>query len=215
MPRTKLKKIKEVGDFPNVFDIKDEPTEKDLRSYFGNKNPITLEIGCGEGDYTLSLAQMFPNRNFLGIDFKGARIHTGARFAVAKKIKNAAYLWMNAEKLNEFFQEEKIEEIFITFPEPHVKRRAERKRLISPRFLEIYKKIIQPNAKIHLKTDNSFLYNYAMKVLNDKGIKILYASPDLYSEDNLTDIQKLTTRYERYYLNEGRKIKYIEFQMPD
>ena len=213
MPRRKLRKLNEVVHFPNVFDFENEPTETDLRTYYNNDNPITLEIGCGEGDYTLSLARMYPGRNFLGIDFKGARIHTGARTALEEKINNAAYLWTNAEKLPEFFQKEKIDEIFVTFPEPHVKRRAERRRLICPRFLDIYRKIIKPGAHIHLKTDDLFLFNYAMEVVEKNPVKLIFSSDNLYKEDTLDEIKRITTRYERFYLNEGRTIKYIEFQL--
>lgn len=211
MARTKHKKIKEVTSFENVFDYKAGNTEEDLLKYFGNSNSISLEIGCGEGDYTISLAQLFPERNFIGIDFKGARIYIGAKKALEENITNGAFLWINADKLPEFFTNTKIEEIFITFPEPHVKRRAERKRLVSSRFLEIYKQIIIPGGHIHLKTDDDFLYNYALEVLHKVKATILFNSDDLYSVNELDEIKKIKTRYEKYYLKEGRKIKYIEF----
>ena len=156
---------------------------------------------------------MYPHRNFLGIDYKGARIHTGSRTALEEKITNAAYFWTNAEKLPEFFKEEKIEEIFVTFPEPHVKRKSERRRLISPNFLDIYRKIIKPGAHVHLKTDDQFLFNYAMEVVEKNPVKLIFASNNLYEEESLDEIQKITTRYERFYLKEGRTIKYVEFQL--
>jgi len=211
MARTKHKKLQEVTSFENVFDFKAGDSEEDLIKKFGNANPFSLEIGCGEGDYTISLAQLFPKRNFVGIDFKGGRIYIGAKKALEEKIFNAAFLWINANKLREFFKKTKIEEIFITFPEPHVKRRAERKRLVSPKFLEIYKQIIIPGGHIHLKTDDDFLFNYAMEVLNKVKANILFYTNDLYTQKELDEIKKINTRYEKYYLNEGRKIKYIEF----
>lgn len=211
MARTKHKKLNEVSSFENVFDYKAGNTEEELLKYFGNSNSISLEIGCGEGDYTISLAKLFPKRNFIGIDFKGARIYIGAKKALENKITNTAFLWINAEKLPEFFKQTKIEEIFITFPEPHVKRRSERKRLVSPRFLELYKQLIIQGGHIHLKTDDDFLYNYALEILNKVKATILFKSDDLYSLNELDEIKKIKTRYEKYYLNEGRKIKYIEF----
>lgn len=211
MARTKHKKLNEVAHLENVFDFKGGNTEEELISKFNNSNSISLEIGCGEGDYTISLAQLFPKRNFVGIDFKGARIYIGAKKALEDKISNASFLWINAEKLPEFFKITKIDEIFITFPEPHIKRRSERKRLVSPRFLEIYKQILKPGGHIHLKTDDDFLYKYAMETLLKEKHKILFNYDDLYSETGLDQIKSIKTRYERYYLKEGRKIKYIEF----
>lgn len=211
MARTKHKKLNEVAHLENVFDFKSGNTEEELISKLNNSNSVSLEIGCGEGDYTISLAQLFPKRNFVGIDFKGARIYIGAKKTLEDKISNAAFLWINAEKLPEFFKITKIDEIFITFPEPHIKRRSERKRLVSPRFLEIYKQILKPSGHIHLKTDDDFLYKYAMETLLKEKHKILFNSDDLYSETGLDQIKSIKTRYERYYLKEGRKIKYIEF----
>lgn len=211
MARTKHKKLNEVVHLENVFDFKSGNTEEELISKFNNSNSVSLEIGCGEGDYTISLAQLFPKRNFVGIDFKGARIYIGAKKALEDKISNAAFLWINAEKLPEFFKITKIDEIFITFPEPHIKRRSERKRLVSPRFLEIYKRILKTEGHIHLKTDDDFLYKYAMETLLKEKHKILFNYDDLYSETGLDQIKSIKTRYERYYLKEGRKIKYIEF----
>lgn len=211
MARTKHKKLKEVVSFENVFDFNSGSTEEELLNKFDNTNTVSLEIGCGEGDYTISLAKLFPKRNFIGIDFKGARIYIGAKKAIEDNISNTVFLWINALKLPEFFKNTKIEEIFITFPEPHVKRRSEKKRLISPKFLEIYKNILIPGAHIHLKTDDVFLYNYAMEVLTKVKAKILFNSDDLYSQTQLDEIKAIKTRYEKYYLTEGRKIKYIEF----
>ncbi len=211
MARTKHRKLIEVDSFENVFSFNDGAKEKDLRDRFNNDNPISLEIGCGEGDYTISLAQLFPKRNFVGIDFKGARIYIGAKKAYLENISNACFVWIKADHLADLFKKEKVDEIFITFPEPHVKRRAEKKRLVSPRFLEIYRQILMPGGHVHLKTDDEFLYNYAMEVLNKMNVKILFSTYDLYSQNELDEINSIKTRYEKYYLNEGRKIKYIEF----
>lgn len=211
MARTKQRKIDEVSSFANVFNFLEGATENDLIKRFGNQNSISLEIGCGEGDYTNSLAGLFPKRSFVGLDFKGARIYLGAKRALEENIINAAFLWINAEKLPEFFKKTKIEEIFITFPEPHVKRRSERKRLVSPRFFEIYGKFLKLGGHIHLKTDDDFLYNYAMEMLEKENHKVIFNSDDLYSQTDLDEVKSIKTRYERYYLRHGRIIKYIEF----
>lgn len=211
MARTKLKKIQEVASLENVFDYNGSSTEEDLINRFGNNNPISLEIGCGEGSYTIELAKLFPGRNFVGIDFKGARIYLGATKAIDENLSNAAFLWLNAERLPEFFKSIKIDEIFITFPEPHFKRRAEQRRLVSPKFLEIYRQILKPNGHVHLKTDSELLYNYAIEKLAAEKIKILFHSDDIYSEATLDNIQSIQTRFEKHYLKEGRKIKHVEF----
>lgn len=127
MARTKQKKIEEVANLENVFDYCGGCKEIDLINRFDNTNSISLEIGCGEGDYTISLAQLFPKRNFVGIDFKGARIYIGAKKSYLENISNACFVWIKADRLADFFKKEKVDEIFITFPEPHVKRRAEKK----------------------------------------------------------------------------------------
>lgn len=211
MARNKLKKIQSVNNFDNVFSFEEGAKEKELQNYFENNNPISLEIGCGEADYTNEMAKLFPDRNFVGVDFKGARIYLGAKNALEENLKNAAFLWIKAEFLADFLVTEKIEEIFITFPEPHIKRRTENKRLISPRFLNVYRKIMKSGGHIHLKTDDEFLYEYVMGVLRKEKQKIVFHCDDLYREENLDEIKSIKTRYERYYLKQERVIKYIEF----
>ena len=164
MARTKHKKIVEVNLLPNVFNIKNGSTDKDIVKYFANENPISLEIGCGHGDYTISLARNFSHRNFIGVDLKGARIWVGAKIALENKLTNAAFLRGNIEALSEFFVTKKIEEIIIPFPDPHIRRASESRRLVSSMFLEIYKSILSQDGKIHLKTDNEILFDYAMGI---------------------------------------------------
>ena len=210
MARNKLKKIQTVESFENVFSHESGAKESDLRNYFGNNNPISLEIGCGEADYTNEMAKLFPNRNFVGVDFKGARIYLGAKNALKEKLNNAAFLWIKAEFLAEFLKTEKIEEIFITFPEPHVKRRTENRRLVSPRFLDIYRKMMKPGGHVHLKTDDDFLYSYSKKVMKKEKLDVVFSTDDLYANKNLDAVKSIKTRFERYYLEHGRTIKYLE-----
>jgi len=212
MGRTKHKKIVEVNSLENVFSYKNGSRETDLRKYFGNNNKLVLEIGCGHGDYTLSLAAENPERNFVGIDIKGARIWTGAKIALNNKLKNAAFLMLNSEFLADFFVEEKIDEIIIPFPDPHMRRTSESRRLISPKFLQIYKKILAKDGIIHFKTDNQNLFDYAIEVLKSIDAKIFFSTDDLYNESTKPFYTAIQTKYEKHYLNEGRKIKYISFK---
>lgn len=210
MPRKKLKRLQEVKSLPNVFDFKDEDTEQQLRNYFGNHNPIILEIGCGQGDYSIELAQLNPDKNFIGVDYKGARIYMGAAKTEELKLKNVAFLLSGAEKLSQIFIEEKISEIFIPFPDPY-KSRKSFKRLIDSKFLKIYDAIVNKDAKVHLKTDNEEIFKHAVSVLNEKNYKIHFLSEDLYSEFKPGLHHKIQTKYERKYLAEGKNIKYICF----
>lgn len=213
MGRTKHKKIIEVNSLENVFSIKKNNDENQLRKYFNNHNGIILEIGCGHGDYTISLAKEYPDLNFVGLDLKGARIWVGAKIALNDNLKNAAFLLMNTELLSEFFKYEKVDEIIIPFPDPHLRRTSESRRLISQKFIEVYKKILKPEGKIHFKTDNSFLFEYAIKVLNEIAAKIIFVTDDLYSLPDKPFYSSIQTKYEKHYLSEERKIKYLVFQL--
>lgn len=211
MGRTKHKKLAEVRTLKNVFNFHDEYDEKIPRGYFGNGNTISLEIGCGHGDYTLRMAEAFPSRNFIGIDIKGARVWAGAKKALSANLKNAAFILCYVEKLNDIFINEKAEEIYIPFPDPHVRRTSANRRLISPVFIERYKKILAPGGTVHFKTDNEGLFEYGIKSLEDAKASIFKITPDLYSAGDLNVIENIQTRYEQHYINEGRKIKYIAF----
>lgn len=212
MGRKKLLRLEKVKTLANVFDERSEDTEKQIRNYFGNDNPIALEIGCGQGDYSIEMAQLYPDKNFIGVDYKGARIFMGATKANELKLRNVAFLLTGAEKLQQIFVKEKINEIFIPFPDPY-KSRKSFKRLIDENFLNIYKAISSGSLKVHLKTDNEEVFNYAINVAKEGNYKIQYVSSDLYSESGIKDHQEIKTKYERQYLNEGKEIKYICFEI--
>ncbi|GBD88768.1 tRNA (guanine-N(7)-)-methyltransferase [bacterium BMS3Abin03] len=211
MARTKRKKISEVRLLPNVFSREDGDSEILLREYFANNNSISLEIGCGHGDYTIELAQIYPHRNFVGIDFKGARIYYGAKRVLDLKLPNSAFLLTGAEWLIGIFKKEKIEEIFIPFPDPHYKRKSIPKRLVSPEFLNIYKSVLRNDGRVHLKTDNTDFYRFALKTIEENDWNIIYTSLSLYNENPPEFLHNIKTKYEMHYLKEGRKIKYICF----
>jgi len=211
MPRRKHIKIVEVRSFENVFDIKNGNSEECLINYFGNNKPVTLELGCGQADYSISLAKLYPERNFVGIDRKPNRLWNASKNATAAKLKNVAILISYVEKLEEIFKELKTEEIWITFPDPYPFRRSMKKRLTSPHFLKIYKNILIPGGRVILKTDADSLYDYTLDIIKEQKLKLIKSTNDLYSSSNLTDEENIQTKYERMHLAEGKKIKLVSF----
>jgi tRNA (guanine-N7-)-methyltransferase len=212
MTRTKLKRLSKVKELPNVFSLETAERQNTIQEYFKSKNIFTLEIGCGHGDYSVELAQRYPQRNFVGLDIKGARVFQGAMKAIDQKLDNVAFIIGKAEKLNEIFPPKSIEEIYIAFPDPHVRRTNQKRRLISPNFLKIYKDLLIASGIILFKTDNQSLYEYALRIISDFGCDILYSTEHLYKEDDSKDHSSIITIYEKHYIKEGRKIKYICFR---
>jgi tRNA (guanine-N7-)-methyltransferase len=210
MARTKLKRLIRVKDFPNVFQFNTSEIGNLVKEYFHFARLFTLEIGCGTGDYSFELAKRFPKRNFIGIDVKGARIFHGARKALDKKLSNVAFIICKAEKLKEILEPNSVEEIYIPFPDPHIRRSNFNRRLISPNFLNIYKYLLTNYGKVHFKTDNQNLFEYAMKVIREAGGKILFATENLY-EDNTNLKSEIITSFEEHYIKDGREIKFISF----
>jgi len=210
MARKKLIRLNEVYNLPNVFSSENENVEELLNKYFSNRKSFTLEIGCGHGDYSIELAKMYPERNFIGIDYKGDRIYAAAEKAIKLNLKNAAFLVSGAEKLSDMFSKGKVEELFIPFPDPHYPRKSF-KRLVDKNFLNVYKIIVGQKAKGHFKTDNEELYNYTLNILNKENCKIHFATSNLYCEQDLEYNQTIKTKYEKQYLEEGKEIKYICF----
>jgi tRNA (guanine-N7-)-methyltransferase len=210
MARKKLKRLKEVYKLRNVFSSDNENVEELLNKYFSNRKSFTLEIGCGHGDYSIELAKMYPERNFIGIDYKGDRIYAAAKKAIELNLKNAAFLLSGAEKLSDIFSKEKIDEIFIPFPDPHYPRKSF-KRLVAKNFLNVYRNIVTEKAKGHFKTDDEDFYNYTLNILKKENCKIHFATSNLYGEQGLVHHHTIKTKYEKQYLDEGKEIKYICF----
>ncbi|HMG16326.1 MAG TPA: tRNA (guanosine(46)-N7)-methyltransferase TrmB [Saprospiraceae bacterium] len=224
--RNKLEKFVELLSFPNVYESPDfhnpsliglhgEPVElkgKWNSQHFKNNNPIVLELACGRGEYTLALAQMFPEKNFIGLDIKGARIHQGAEIALERQIENAAFLRTKIELIEHFFSEAEIHEIWITFPDPFLKESKSNKRLTSPLFLDKYRKILDKDSIIHLKTDDQKLYDYTLEIINmDAKAKLLYHDQDIYNSALPIEELGINTYYEIKHLGENKTIKYIKF----
>ena len=181
---------------------------------FLNRNPLILELGCGKGEYTTGLARVFPDKNFLGVDIKGARIWRGAKESNHENLTNAAFLRTRIELVNSFFAENEVDEIWLTFPDPQVKPRRKKKRLISSPFLSNYQKFLCHNGLIHLKTDSGLLYTYTLSLLKHNKLKSLVQTDDLYSSPVTDKVLAIKTFYEMQYLQEGKKIKYIRFFLP-
>ncbi len=219
MTKRKLERFEEMKGFSNVLQPAfDEVCHKDFRlkgrwnrDFFGNNNPIILELGCGKGEYTIELAKRFKDINYIGIDIKGARIWKGAKKALTETLNNAAFLRTRIELINSFFNTNEIDEIWITFPDPQPKNK--KKRLTSSRFLNSYKKFLKQNGFIHLKTDNESLYNYTMKMLNHNKLEIDYFTENLYDSFNEDEILSVKTYYETKYLEQDLRIYYLKFKL--
>ncbi len=176
--------------------------------FFKNNRPIVLEVGCGKGEYTTGLALKNPQTNYIGIDIKGNRLWRAGKTITEAGLTNVALIRNKVEFLNSFFAPGEIDEIWITFPDPQ--RKKAKKRLTSARFLEIYKKILQPQGKLHLKTDSGLLYDFSCEIANLNNLKVLVSTDDLYASDISGDVREIQTFYENTYLKAGKKIHYLQ-----
>jgi len=198
--------------FSNVFQPPYEPMAGQWRErFFHNDNPIVLELGCGRGEYTVGLARKYPEKNFIGVDIKGARMWAGAKEAELSGLKNAAFLRTNIEFITQFFAKDEVDEIWITFCDPQMKKAT--KRLTSTYFMQRYQQIVKPEGIIHLKTDSPFLYTYTTEMLRLNPYPVLANTNDLYACDQYPDAQALKTHYEKQWLDRGLSIKYIAWRL--
>lgn len=219
MGKNKLAKFDEMERFENVIQV---PYKKLLEEnfnlkgdwaddYFKNENPVILELGCGKGEYTVELAEKNPDKNYIGVDIKGARMHVGAKQALAKKLKNVAFLRTNIEIINRFFGEGEVAEIWLTFPDPQMKKT--KKRLTSTFFLNLYKQFLKADGIVHLKTDSNFQFNYTSALVRLNGFEIMNETNNLYDSEILNETLQIKTFYEKQWLNRGITIKYIAFKL--
>lgn len=181
--------------------------------FFHNDNPIVLELGCGKGEYTVALADRNPERNFIGIDIKGARMWRGAKTATERGMTNAGFLRTRIEVIESFFAEGEVSEIWITFPDPQLKTRRAKKRLTSPQFLECYAKMLKPGAPINLKTDSKHLYAYTNEVIRRFGLPCEVSNPDIYGSGFADEVLSVKTAYEQQFLLRGLPITYTRFSL--
>lgn len=220
MGKNKLARWTELGSYDNVIQpeigdvfANDHPIKgKWNEMLFKNKNPIVLELGCGKGEYTVGLASSFPDKNYIGIDIKGARMWRGAKTANEQSLKNVAFLRTRIEFINSFFSADEVDEIWITFPDPHPGRRNSNKRLTSPWFLNSYRNFLKNKGLVHLKTDNKELYDFTYKVINGNNLEKILSTNDLYSEKP-ENIISFRTHYENIFLKAGLKINYLSFRL--
>ncbi|WP_411767239.1 tRNA (guanosine(46)-N7)-methyltransferase TrmB [Winogradskyella sp. A3E31] len=220
--KNKLKRFKENETFPNVIQpSRDElvTSEYHLKGkwnseVFKNNHPIILELGCGKGEYTVELAKRYPNKNFIGIDIKGARFWRGAKTAIEEEIPNAFFLRTQIELVDKVFAENEVDEIWITFPDPQIKYKRTKHRMTNLEFLERYKKILKPDGIMHLKTDSEFMHGYTLGLLHGTGYEVLYANHNIYKlEGSPAEVTEIQTFYESQYLEENKPITYIRFKI--
>lgn len=211
MAKKKLIRLSELETFTNVFQLRMELKGKWKQLVFGNTFPITLELACGKGEYTVALARNFPARNFIGIDIKGARIWRGAKTALEEKISNAVFLRTYIDHITEYFEPGEVAEIWITFPDPYHENSKMTKRLTSSVFLNRYRQILQPGGIIHLKTDDQLLYEFSLHTIAKENCRLLFNTADLYASGLPDEILSVKTFYEKQHLANGKTIKYIRF----
>ncbi len=217
--KNKLKRFKENETFTNVFQpSREEVLNKTLgkkgqwAQFFGNNNPIVLELGCGKGEYTVGLAKRYPNKNFIGIDIKGARFWRGAKTALEETLPNVAFIRTQIELVAHLFFSHEVSEIWITFPDPQIKYKRTKHRLTNPVFLDRYKQILSPKGCVHLKTDSEYMHGYTLGLLQGMGLPIAYANHDVYkNEGSPEEVLGIQTFYENQYLAVGKPITYLRF----
>jgi tRNA (guanine-N7-)-methyltransferase len=217
--KNKLAKFSEMERFANVIQVPFKKLqqenfnlkEKWATQFFENGNPIILELGCGKGEYTVELAEKNPGKNFIGVDIKGARMYIGAKQALDKNLKNVAFLRTNIEIINRFFGAEEISEIWLTFPDPQMKKT--KKRLTSTFFLNLYKQFLKTDGIVHLKTDSNFQFTYTSALVHLNRFEIQAESNNLYESEILDETLQIKTFYEKQWLSRGITIKYIAFKL--
>lgn len=222
--KNKLKRFRENETFDNVF----QPTREELvnqnyvlkgnwnTSYFKNNNPLILELGCGKGEYSVALAQKYPNKNFIGIDIKGARFWRGAKTAIEEKLLNVAFIRTQIELIEYVFAENEVDEIWITFPDPQIKYKRTKHRMTNSKFLQKYKKVLKKDGVVNLKTDSEFMHGYTLGLLHGEGHEVVYSNNDVYQQEGSpNDVTNIQTFYESQYLEQNKPITYIRFKIKD
>lgn len=221
MGKNKLAKFAEMKTFSCVFEYPFARLQEEggfplrglwHKDYFKNDNPIVLELGCGKGEYTTGLAAADAARNFIGIDIKGARIWKGASKASRESMSNVAFIRTSIELIDKFFAPNEVSEIWITFPDPQMQKT--RKRLVSARFLDYYRRVLKDGGSVHLKTDSPFLYEFASRLVNANPLPVNVKCDDIYGEGLADASTSIKTFYEEQWLSRGKKIKLLSFRLP-
>jgi tRNA (guanine-N7-)-methyltransferase len=213
MGQKKLIRFAELLTFPNVLQYPKGMAGK-WNEFFGNRFPITLELACGKGEYTVGLARLFPGRNFIGIDLKGNRIWVGARTAIKEKLNNVAFVRSHIDKVSDYFLPREVEEIWLPFPDPQLRASKAKKRLTHPKYLRIYQSILKPGGVIHLKTDSPALYNFTRQVISLYGLDLEENIDDVHKQEDVPELLRIKTHYETLDIAESQKIHYLRFTLP-
>lgn len=221
MPRNKLDRFKDIAKFDHVLEYTEfqngsaKPAGKWHSDIFQNNHPMVLELACGKGTYTLELARKYPQQNFVGVDIKGARIWKGATRALNEDLTNVRFLRIFIDHLDEYFAAQEVAEIWITFPDPYLKKSDENKRLTSPKFLELYKKVLKPGGSVRLKTDSDELFSYTQNILGRTDSRVVDRVEDIYKERSNDPLLTTKTDFEKKHLKRGRSISFIQFTLPN
>jgi tRNA (guanine-N7-)-methyltransferase len=227
MVKKKLERFAELETFTNVFQHVQSSEEladfymkgKWNTGFFKNSSPVVLELGCGRGEYTEGMARLYPEKNFIGMDIKGARIWRGAKTALDEKLMNVAFVRGRVDMIERFFSANEVSEIWITFPDPQLQKNRERKRLTSPRFLDKYQSVLKKDGIIYLKTDNSPFFHYTLEVIKERGCQVIHATEDLYGDntikwkEDMLRVLEIKTFYEDMFTKKGFKICYLQFKL--
>ncbi len=212
MGQKKLIRFNEIKTFPNVHEYPQGMAGK-WHEYFGNEQPITLELACGKGEYAVGLGRLHPQRNFIGIDLKGNRIWRGAKTALENGLTNVAFIRSHIDKITDYFAAGEVKEIWITFPDPQLRNARMKKRLTYPRFLRLYQQIVTPDATINLKTDSPDLYNFTKAVIALYDLELLVDDGDVYAKAAVSDELKIKTHYEGLDIAGSNRIHYLSFKI--
>jgi tRNA (guanine-N7-)-methyltransferase len=211
--KDKLKRFAEVDTFSNVLQLDAGKAFNGQwnTGFFKNSNPVVLELACGKGEYTVNLATLFPEKNFIGIDYKGNRIWRGAKTALEDGVNNVGFLRIQIETILDYFAPGEVDEIWITFPDPQPQISREKKRLTSPRFLDKYRLILKPGGCVNLKTDNDGLHVYTAEKIAETGLNLYIKTEDLYHSEYADEVLSIKTYYEKKYLKDNKNINYLKF----
>lgn len=214
MPKDKLRRFAEFREFANAFDFPYDMKGRWKHDFFHNDHPLTLELGCGKGEYTVALARYEPQRNFIGMDIKSNRMWKGAGIALEEQLSNVAFIRALINKITELFEPGEVDEIWITFPDPFPKDRHAKHRLTSPGFLNLYKQVLKPGGTVHFKTDDTDLFHYTLDVLQEQRIVPEEVNFDVHgNEDSHANLREIQTYYENLFRKRGRTIKYTRFRL--
>jgi tRNA (guanine-N7-)-methyltransferase len=213
MAQKKLQRFADIKTFSNVLEYPENMPGK-WHSFFKNENPVILELACGRGEYTVGLARLFPQQNFIGVDVKGNRMYIGAKKSLAENLNNAGFLRTQIERIAEFFAPAEVDEIWITFPDPQLRISKAKKRLTHPRFLRLYQQFLKPSGVIHLKTDSPDLYEFTKKVIELYDLTVVEDHADVYSGPGIVEELKIKTHYESLDIAKSNTIHYLKFTLP-